>query len=221
MVSIHAPARGATRESARVLRQGLVSIHAPARGATSPISHFDQRIRSFNSRAREGRDRSVKSSGATIWRFNSRAREGRDNLPPAGNFGRFLFQFTRPRGARRLRARLRNAEAKRFNSRAREGRDGLSVRPTSQSMVSIHAPARGATSATLVLLPLHLGFNSRAREGRDVIRCTVRQYERLFQFTRPRGARQARRQGLWTLLTVSIHAPARGATPAAVSVPAC
>ena len=34
-VSIHAPARGATKRSARHARKPSVSIHAPARGATS------------------------------------------------------------------------------------------------------------------------------------------------------------------------------------------
>ena len=41
-VSIHAPARGATRGQGRARPSGRVSIHAPARGATPPpIAHSD------------------------------------------------------------------------------------------------------------------------------------------------------------------------------------
>mgnify|MGYP007011722382 CR=1 FL=1 len=119
-VSIHAPARGATRRvSVKAQKQAFqftrprgarrtaallryfppVSIHAPARGATwAGGEHF--RLGGFNSRAREGRDK---------LRF-----------PPSRPS---LFQFTRPRGARPA------------------ARSGNSTAPG----VSIHAPARGAT----------------------------------------------------------------------------
>ena len=78
-----------------------------------------------------------------------------------------LFQFTRPRGAR----------PESFGSFQ------------TVSSVSIHAPARGATFIfRLDLRPG--GFNSRAREGRDSFlgQCLSGP---AFQFTRPRGARQA------------------------------
>ena len=120
------------------------------------------------------------------------------------------FQFTRPRGAR-----------------------PRSVGNRVQPRVSIHAPARGATDGFHRVMaakqfqftrprgarrPRHFSprrnsrFNSRAREGRDdgarmgVPSC------RLFQFTRPRGARLQVRYLRRLLVSVSIHAPARGAT---------
>ena len=34
VISIHAPARGATQKPIKVLKQLIISIHAPARGAT-------------------------------------------------------------------------------------------------------------------------------------------------------------------------------------------
>ena len=49
VVSIHAPARGATCESTRDERELKVSIHAPARGATS-TGHNPGQCTSFNSR---------------------------------------------------------------------------------------------------------------------------------------------------------------------------
>ena len=99
-VSIHAPARGANPicpfpalffqfqsprpRGARLIHIIFfpftrVSIHAPARGATC-LSNSSFRVRSFN----------------------PRARAGRDGWPPA-LFGGRWFQSTRPRGARRSR----------------------------------------------------------------------------------------------------------------------
>ena len=62
-----------------------------------------------------------------IRRFNPRAREGRDT---AG-----VNVFT---------------QLARFNPRAREGRDRLRVTQRLLAVVSIHAPARGATLICLI-----------------------------------------------------------------------
>ena len=55
-VSIHAPARGATRGGRLEPDYYLVSIHAPARGATACACVYPPRRRRFNSRTREGCD---------------------------------------------------------------------------------------------------------------------------------------------------------------------
>jgi len=55
-VSIHAPARGATRGDMRNLGQYFVSIHAPARGATAFFSDANLEAVGFNPRTREGCD---------------------------------------------------------------------------------------------------------------------------------------------------------------------
>ena len=78
-----------------------------------------------------------------------------------------MFQSTRPRGARLINPRLRCGGV----------------------IVSIHAPARGATTDIPPYAPSSPSFNPRAREGRDAM-------------ARPHGR----------LRIVSIHAPARGAT---------
>ncbi len=57
------------------------------------------------------------------------------------------------------------------------------------------------------------GFNSRAREGRDENGTASPGGKEEFQFTRPRGARQYNDPDSWKHDDVSIHAPARGATP--------
>ena len=105
-----------------------------------------------------------------------------------------IFQSTRPRGARRGRARHDSARTY-FNPRAREGRDLDEERLHYQGRISIHAPARGATSGDCppfarVVISIHAPA---------------------------RGATDGPISNL-TLLLISIHAPARGATSEAVAV---
>ena len=58
-----------------------------------------------------------------------------------------MFQSTRPRGAR-LAMSYDVWTVLSFNPRAREGRDQADVEYVSNPIVSIHAPARGATFAS-------------------------------------------------------------------------
>ena len=58
------------------------------------------------------------------------------------------------------------------------------------------------------------GFNSRARKGRDMDDIKVIETGLVFQFTRPQGARREYPFYKVDEIAVSIHAPARGATPA-------
>ena len=168
----------------------------------TPIACFNSRARkrrdlwqltitlcmsSFNSRARKRRDRTTDRHESRSASFNSRARKRRDNTAGHGD---------NPRAG--------------FNSRARKRRDPNMILDGWFELVSIHAPARGAT----------------LRRRRRVM--SVR-----FQFTRPQEARHTRRsppprtqrfnsrarkrrdqylQGDTTPSPVSIHAPARGAT---------
>ncbi len=105
------------------------------------------------------------------------------------------FQSTRPRGAR-----LTNTSG-----------NGI------VDVVSIHAPARGATVAAFGQAKSTQGFNPRARAGRDY-RGIVRQpFIFTFQSTRPRGARLSFINDSFLITIVSIHAPARGATGASIT----
>jgi len=56
VVSIHAPAQGATPVPVQTLPVAPVSIHAPAQGATFWFREFQVAGLSFNPRARAGRD---------------------------------------------------------------------------------------------------------------------------------------------------------------------
>jgi len=99
---------------------------------------------SFNPRARMGRDQSRWKQRRCRWSFNPRARMGRDpNLPDITQVD-FVFQSTRPHGARLV--------------------DGKEVATLE---VSIHAPAWGATPASRGLQRTTASFNPRARMGRD------------------------------------------------------
>ena len=163
-VSIHAPAWGATaRVSASAATR--VSIHAPAWGATMPDR--DPVASSVSIHApRAGGDGWASVCRALIG-FNPRPRAGGDlidlarvaidgvsiHAPARGATRRPLsvgsdrwFQSTPPRGGRRDRSRAACAYAG-FNPRPRAGGDHRRrCTITIDRRVSIHAPARGATS---------------------------------------------------------------------------
>ena len=122
-----------------------VSIHAPAWGATGGLLCADSGIGvSIHAPAWGATRRPVAFPGGVWFQF-TRPRGARQYMR-AVSAGLSLFQFTRPRGARHY-------------SRTSLG---------SEVLVSIHAPAWGATQL------------AGAKNAPGV-----------FQFTRPRGARQA------------------------------
>ena len=73
--------------------------------------------------------------------------------------------------------------------------------------VSIHAPARGATSI-VVVNDLTDSFNSRARKGRDALKQVGLDFEVEFQFTRPQGARHTSHVGV-TNVVICFNSRAR------------
>ncbi len=77
---------------------------------------------SFNSRAREGRDRSLSFRRRRLTRFNSRAREGRDTSKSADEVDEMVSTHAPVRGATEPDQHIEQAHSS-FNSRAREGRD--------------------------------------------------------------------------------------------------
>ena len=211
IISIHAPARGATLPFGRVTIFPTISIHAPARGATAPASVDVIGLADFNPRTREGCD--MRSIVRCVHRadFNPRTREGCDACRPPMFKTRSKFQSTHPRGVRRyvdiyslfhnfisIHAPARGATHaappltrtwRDFNPRTREGCDFLPAVVRPDVRISIHAPARGATVSAREITRNNPDFNPRTREGCDRIR----------QYAPVVGG-------------ISIHAPARGAT---------
>ena len=77
-ISIHAPARGATKNYLVTVNRFYISIHAPARGATKPTLLGESKDNNFNPRSREGSDASDIDYNVLIIDFNPRSREGSD-----------------------------------------------------------------------------------------------------------------------------------------------
>ena len=148
MVSIRAPAWGATLVIGGRGDVAVVSIRAPAWGATRSTSRIRRYSGRFNPRARVGRD--------CIFRSMAGGRAGVSIRAPAwgatvaGALAGFAgaFQSARPRGARQH----------------------LLGRAADPADVSIRAPAWGATCPPARCWRGRGGFNPRARVGRDARR---------------------------------------------------
>ena len=137
-VSIHAPARGATVCYAGRHKEWNVSIHAPARGATSSGCRASIHEGSFNPRPC--------TRGDTISIRPGDVHEGFNPRPCTR--GDFLMTNTQP-------------QAPPFQSTPlHEGRLKGPVQYADR-LVSIHAPARGATPASSTGITTTSGFNPR------------------------------------------------------------
>ena len=174
------------------MRRQSVSIHAPVRGATRPHGKAIHHLGKFQStRPCGARQVGLTQERVNLIGFNPRARAGRDAGDRDVLIGGMLFQSTRPCGARHTAIEL----------------------SITTETVSIHAPVRGATRSQGRGRADGRGFNPRARAGRDTITVHPMSADKMFQSTRPCGARQAGGEELQRSTDqVSIHAPARGAT---------
>ena len=214
LVSIHAPAWGATGERGRlILRQGgfnprtrvgcditsetrpqdcLVSIHAPAWGATCPRRPHANQIRvSIHAPA----------WGAT-WTAQSLA------SPTA------TFQSTHPRGVRPSATTIPSTSRPCFNPRTRVGCDPWSAWPrmTMTEFQSTHP--RGVRHQTGTFSHRALtGFNPRTRVGCDALASGLRERRIRVSIHAPAwGATCGHCPAGLVAVEVSIHAPAWGAT---------
>ena len=169
-VSIHAPARGATLGSMPIDHESEVSIHAPARGAT--VAYLAGRYgRLFQSTRPHGARLALVPMRLTRAMFQSTRPHGARQVRHVRRVQEVGFQSTRPHGARPDEAM--HAHGRLIVSIHAPAR-GATWHPSPSprtSGVSIHAPARGATCATT-----HQGvrpgcFNPRARTGRDALSC--------------------------------------------------
>ena len=166
-ISIHAPARGATRQYFHCCLLLHISIHAPARGATRSSALFPVLPVYFNPRSREGSDHFARLPFIRLNHFNPRSREGSDVAPNIFRAVPGSFQSTLPRGER-----LCNCA------------DCFSI-----VLISIHAPARGATLGTATDSSIvNISIHAPAR-GATVIRLFLLISNHLFQSTLPRGER--------------------------------
>ena len=146
----------------------VISIHAPAKGATGRIPHKNAIKTNFNPRSREGSDTRSMADRNTMLNFNPRSREGSDLIVYSLKLPLPLFQSTLPRRERRSKSQI------------------LSI----SAFISIHAPAKGATTGESgVTMPAN-DFNPRSREGSDEIKDKKILSIQIFQSTLPRRERR-------------------------------
>ena len=100
IISIHAPAWGATGILRKCLSNLSISIHAPAWGATFVLNICHRILDHFNPRTRVGCDASGSRCAADAYDFNPRTRVGCDSEDYGEGGGDQGFQSTHPRGVR-------------------------------------------------------------------------------------------------------------------------
>ena len=164
------------RRAARPEHQAtcLISIHAPAMGATANSSILSRVSRNFNPRARDGRDYFARQKRQCSPDFNPRARDGRDipvvdiaflhrDFNPRARDGRDQIRMGYRSASRYFNPRARDgrdcmtfaasSSDSHFNPRARDGRDVAARALLPAAAISIHAPAMGATTRALADVP--------------------------------------------------------------------
>ena len=168
VVSIHAPAWGATLNCVYYEPYPCVSIHAPAWGATCSGAPGENCRTGFNPRPRMGGNNcSAPNTVSPSSSFNPRPRMG-GNERGAGGGGRFEVSIhapawgatpspgpilgkttgfnPRPRMGGNSAVHRRDIESSGFNPRPRMGGNRGAPFVDPQGRVSIHAPAWGATA---------------------------------------------------------------------------
>ena len=166
-----------------------ISIHAPAKGATQLPFHQLLLDYYFNPRSREGSDRTA------IFYFKMF----------------HVFQSTLPRRERQLIGNL-DYTILNFNPRSREGSDFIDILLCRATHISIHAPAKGATTlGNIFLTHIIISIHAPAK-GATPIKCRAKRIQSIFQSTLPRRERQDCSMGEFNSVAISIHAPAKGAT---------
>ncbi len=215
-VSIHAPAWG-RHHAVRAKKDGSegVSIHAPAWGATSPVPERSRNgLQGFNPRPRVGGDCRPGAPGRHCGRtcFNPRPRVGGDWYAIPLKQRPLKFQSTPPRGGRRAyKTVVAGISEVSIHAPAWGATAPRPAGSAADRAVSIHAPAWGATGRRSDRAPWPSVVNPRPRVGATG---AVGWDPRPQGFNpRPRvGGDHGIDRATGLNQTVSIHAPAWGAT---------
>ena len=191
-ISIHAPAKGATRCDSSLLRLACISIHAPAKGATRSDQARDPPYKNFNPRSREGSDNYANICLGDNYDFNPRSREGSDMYVVAVSIEQAHFN-PRSREGSDLRPKPAKVCAPTFQSTLprRERRYAVWADYV-RKLISIHAPAKGATRCDGSCTAQSSKFQStlpRRERRAEVQRCAQAAG---FQSTLPRRERPVR-----------------------------
>ena len=169
----------------------IVSIHAPARGATAmrwPSCATPSLFQSTPPRG--GRPGSMRHVRPYRVFQSTPPRGGRHAFTPR-MLTEGVFQSTPPRGGRpQTDEEAAQAACVSIHAPAR----GATKTPAycgTASSVSIHAPARGATESHDARSVVHRCFNPRPREGGDSRAPSTTMRSLMFQSTPPRGGRRS------------------------------
>ena len=148
-----------------VMRSWIVSIHAPARGATSAHGCGRLRAAGFNPRSRTGSDLSTVSDDFQVVLFQSTLPHGERQRPQPYSDRLTRFQSTLPHGERPVPCGVYRVPG--VVSIHAPARGATRVRAAHQggAQVSIHAPARGATRPTISPTTRRFGFQSTLPHG--------------------------------------------------------
>ncbi len=147
--------------------------------------------------------------------FNPRPRVGGDRMTFSEQDSTCSFQSTPPRGRRLAFPTHTIQRACCFNPRPRVGGDvGLCAGLWSGRRFQ-STPPRGRRPLWVQAFRLPIGFQSTPPRGRRLFLLGIRDWELQFQSTPPRGGRRCRWSGIHRSASVSIHAPAWGATSTA------
>ena len=166
---------------------------------------------SFNPRARVGRDAQAPATAGGLSSFNPRARVGRDSAAPSGGPHDVPFQSTRPRGARPQSLFLLHCLVLVSIHAPAWGATSTHRKWHGRSHVSIHAPAWGATPRSVVVLrrlvvSIHAPAWGATRHSRPQPVCAR------VSIHAPAWGATAMHRNACGFEWVSIHAPAWGAT---------
>ena len=191
-ISIHAPTRGATVRSVDTFFINGISIHAPTRGATSAKYTDTARLMRFQSTL----PREERHKGAST--------EDKEHK---------IFQSTLPREERLYFIGGINMRIKDFNPRSHERSDNpLSGLCLLAIIFQSTLPREERQNRIMLFMIIRSIFQSTLpREERHPLSglCLL---AIIFQSTLPREERHSCSQQKYIVLTISIHAPTRGAT---------
>ena len=240
-ISIHAPPRGATPHPRRYAQHREGFQFTPLReGRPRTSSDAQAPRRHFNSRPSARGDFKARRASGGLSHFNSRPSARGDSTATKSAATPPISIHAPPRGATAGQPRPLGRE-KNFNSRPSARGDTADGHFCHYICISIHAPPRGATEshkrqendtpisihapprgATLKLTDgreAGTHFNSRPSARGDPRENQIRRGLRDFN-SRPSARGDADGTGRdWKVVSISIHAPPRGATEAGSRVP--
>ena len=188
-----------------------VSTHAPARGVTF-FRFADDLFYKFQLTPPRGGRPSSGSRTTSSTSFNSRPREGGDLEHEIQDKYRTVSTHAPARGATWDRLSERDLSIRvSTHAPARGATHGVGL-PRRVRPVSTHAPARGATPENVADTEPCMKFQLTPPRGGRPSSASTGSRMRVFQLTPPRGGRPGETGGGSSGLSVSTHAPARGAT---------